>query len=307
MDKLIYDVPKINESIKASFYSNKVILVNQTEYHSHNYLEIAFVESGSGEHKVAKDIFPCASGDIFLINHSVSHMFIPDKDSELVILNCIFLPEFFDYSLSGNKSFQTLSNIYLFRSLFLEEISSCVNLKAEGKDYEKIYNLSNDILTEYELKDTGYMELIRAYMIEYLIFILRKTQTEYSGSPFNLPNKELHSEIMQKVLSYMETHFSDDVTIGDLSVMAFLSPAQLCRVFKQTTGITIKEFMQKIRIETACRLLCETDKAIGEISEIVGYKDVKYFAGLFAKIIGKKPSEFRKTQKKARRDSPFGH
>ena len=182
MDEIIYEVPMINEKIKASFYSNKVPLDEPTVYHSHNYLEIAFVESGSGTHRVAKDIFPCSKGDIFLINHSIRHMFIPEKNSQLVILNCVFLPEFFDYSLSGNKSFQTLSNIYLFRSFFLEEISACINIKTKGREFNKIYNLTNEILTEYKSKETGYMELIRAYMIEYLIFILRKTQLDDSGS-----------------------------------------------------------------------------------------------------------------------------
>lgn len=294
MKNNIYEMPPHREDTKAVFYSNRVLLSGETEYHSHDYIEIAFVESGEGTHKVGKEIYTCRKGDIFLINHSVDHMFKPDDDTKMVILNCVFLPEFFDYSLSGSIDFQNLSNIYLFRSFFVDDVSNCIHIGTSGGEYRKIKNLVNDVCNEYEIQKSGYMELIRAYMIQYLIFILRKAQQDNIWHEDLAGVREGNCIITKKVMMYIESHFKDDITVGDLSVMAFLSPAHLRRVFKQTTGYTIKEFMQKIRVETACRMLCDSDRTVGEIANEVGYRDVKYFTELFTKLMGKTPSSFRR-------------
>lgn len=290
MKEQVYDFPKNEDNPGFVFYANKVECKTETEYHSHKYIEIAFVAKGEGTHKIGEKTIRCSKGDIFLINYSVSHKFIPLPGNELVIYNCVFLPEFFDYSLTGGKSFQTLSNVHLFRSFFAEDFNLPVTLNTSGNDYTRINRLVSDILAEYSKRDTGYIELIRAYMVEFIIFILRKTGNDDKNSF----SKSTYPLITRKIVSYMEENFNDDVTIGDLSVMAFLSPAQLCRVFKQTTGMTTKEFMRKIRIETACRMLSQTRDSIYKISSDVGYKDTKYFTKIFKSYMGISPSEFRK-------------
>jgi AraC family L-rhamnose operon transcriptional activator RhaR len=290
----INEVPSLKSDVRAKFYANRVICEAPTDYHSHNFIEIAFVEDGEGMHQIGDETMPCRKGDIFLLNCSIKHRFIPSSDGSLTISNCVFLPEFFDYSLVGNKSFQTLSNIYLFRSFLVEDCQSYIKFSIPDGEFTKIRNLIIDIYTEFNTEATGYLELIRAYMIELLIYILRKTQRDMAVSSFSTFNKELNPVVNQKIISYIEEHFKKDVTIGDLAVMSFLSPAQFCRIFKKTTGFTVKEFMQKTRIEVACKMLRETNKPIGEISIDVGYNDIKYFTKLFTRTIGTTPSAFRK-------------
>lgn len=295
-----YDSDRINEfpstksDLRAKFYANRVICEQPTDYHSHNFIEIAFVEDGEGMHQIGEESMPCGKGDIFLLNCSVKHRFIPAKDRSLTICNCVFLPEFFDYSLVGNKSFQTLSNIYLFRSFFVDDCRSYIRFAIPDQDFVKVNGLINDIYNEFNTETTGFLELIRAYMIELLIYILRKTQNDTAINSFSSFNKDISPFVNQKIISYIEEHFKSDVTIGDLAVMSFLSPAQFCRIFKKTTGYTVKEFMQKTRVEVACKMLRETNKTIGEISLAVGYSDFKYFTKLFTRIIGNTPSAFRK-------------
>ncbi|MHB8963919.1 MAG: helix-turn-helix domain-containing protein [Saccharofermentanales bacterium] len=295
MQEIIYNVPDFNKKSRAKFYTNRVACVGPTEYHAHNYVEIAFVEEGRGIHKIGNTCISCSRGDLFLLNCHVKHQFIPEEGSTLTVCNCIFLPEFFDYSLAGSKSIQTLSNIFLFRSFMVDEPFPYIEIHAGDETYPWLRNLFLNAYDEFTSEETGYLELIRAYMIELVIYILRKAQSTVGQNTGHGPNKDTASVINNKVIAYIESHFTDDVTIGDLAVLAFLSPAQLCRVFKQTTGSTVKEFMQKTRIEVACRLLCETDRSISEISMSVGYRDFKYFTRLFTKIEGMTPSMFRKT------------
>jgi AraC family transcriptional regulator, L-rhamnose operon transcriptional activator RhaR len=295
MEEITYDVPDFNTRLRANVYANRVICIHPTEYHAHNYVEIAFVEEGNGIHKIANEGLPCSRGDLYLLNNQVKHQFIPDPGTELVISNCIFLPEFFDYSLVGSKSIQTLSNIFLFRSFLVDEPFPYIGIHVEDEVYPWLKSLVDGIRREYQSEEMGYLELIRAYMIELMIFILRRSQSLTGPGTSVGPAKDANGIIRDKVIAYIESHFTDDVTIGELSVLAFLSPAQLCRVFRQTTGSTVREFMQKTRIEVACRMLCETGKSITDISLSVGYRDFKYFTRLFTRSMGMTPSAFRKT------------
>lgn len=294
----VYKIPDLNTKSRSDFFANRVMLNSPTEIHSHDYVEIAFVEEGAGIHLIGNTRQECKKGDLFLINCSVSHCFIPDEDVTMVICNSVFLPGFFDFSLNGNQNFQTLSNRFLFRPFFMEDVSSFVGIETQPEELIEIQTLFHRILKEYDGEQTGYLELIRAYMIELLIFILRKTQSGKDPGNGHECEKEVDLLITRKVISYIEENFKNDITIGELSMIAFLSPAQFCRIFKQNTGLTVREFMQKTRIEIACRMLHDSNKTIQDIACSVGYQDIKYFKEVFKKITGNTPSKMREEMRK---------
>ena len=80
--------------------------------------------------------------------------------------------------------------------------------------------------------------------------------------------------------------------------MAYVSKEHFCRSFKRYTGMTLTQFLKKIRIREAERLLLETDLIIGEISRRVGYQDEKHFAKLFRSYLGESPAVFRARHRK---------
>ncbi len=293
-----YEIPLCDSRTRANFYTNLVRFNERIEVHSHNYVEIAFVEDGSGVQQIGDEARPCVKGDLFLINSEIKHGFQPDEGTFLTIRNCIFLPDFFDCSLIGNKSFQTLSNGFLFRPFLIDNRNQFVEIHVIDDKFDKIRSLYEEIHSEYEAAQSGYLELIRAYMIELLIFILRNLESVSIEKGYSDETSKINLMITKKVLSYIYEHFSDDVTIDELSMLAFLSHAQFCRVFKKSTSYTVKEFMQKIRIEVACKLLNNRELTIANIANSVGYQDIKYFSKVFRKIIGKTPSSFREEIRK---------
>ena len=71
----------------------------------------------------------------------------------------------------------------------------------------------------------------------------------------------------------------------------------LSRKFKETIGISFREYLQNTRIEQSCRLLVNTNKKIIDIAQSVGYDDVNFFTDIFKKKMNITPREFRKTKK----------
>ena len=71
----------------------------------------------------------------------------------------------------------------------------------------------------------------------------------------------------------------------------------LSRRFKQETGRTFREHVQKVRIEKCCELLSATDMTVSEIAQSVGYEDLQFFHSVFKKLLHMTPREYRKLRK----------
>lgn len=99
---------------------------------------------------------------------------------------------------------------------------------------------------------------------------------------------------IKKLTSYINDHYSDDITIGDLADMVNLHPVYLGKLFKQNTGLTYKEYMNRIRINNAEMMLSSGGFTVTETAERCGFYDISYFSNLFKLMKGYPPSAARK-------------
>ncbi|MGN0740178.1 MAG: response regulator [Treponema sp.] len=94
---------------------------------------------------------------------------------------------------------------------------------------------------------------------------------------------------------YMQEHFMDwDFSLEKVSAQVGLTSQYFSALYKKEMGLNFLEALTEIRIEKAKELLSRTNDTIAEIAGNVGYNDIKYFSKVFRKVMGIKPSEFRK-------------
>lgn len=274
-------------------FVNKVEEQKVSHLHAHDYIEIAYVASGCGIHRLGNGEYNVARGDLFLINYRIPHEFRSFSDTSeppLVVCNCIFKPEFIGCSLLNCRDFAQVAHHSLFRSLFPEEDEACSDIMLLNCDNPAIGELYEKMLIEYSLCDTGYIEILRAYVIELFVTIFRTIKKEKTESCIERQRREM----IEKAITYLRNNYSQEVKLEDLSMMSFLSRNYFCRLFKQHTGVTVSEYIQKVRMEEACRLLRETSGKVIDIAADVGYSDIKFFNTVFKRQTGKTPREYRK-------------
>ena len=92
---------------------------------------------------------------------------------------------------------------------------------------------------------------------------------------------------------YIDKNYQEDINLNKISNYVSLSKNYFCNIFKKETGITIWDYLIRIRMEEAKKMLLETEHKTYEISERVGYDDPSYFGRLFKKYTGFTPIEFR--------------
>jgi len=102
-----------------------------------------------------------------------------------------------------------------------------------------------------------------------------------------------HDIHFRNILTYIDEHLHDDLSIQDISKQWFIHPNYLSSLFRKTLGITFSKYLTDKRLNRACELLRTTDLAVSEVAERSGYRDYFYFARLFKKQIGCTPSEYR--------------
>lgn len=101
------------------------------------------------------------------------------------------------------------------------------------------------------------------------------------------------SQVIEVALQYIRTYYNTDLTLEKVASIVYLNPVYFSQVFKQKTGYGFKEYVIHLRMEQAKQLLLHPQLKLADISEKVGYQDVKHFTQVFRKKFNVTPTEYR--------------
>lgn len=99
---------------------------------------------------------------------------------------------------------------------------------------------------------------------------------------------------IRQAVAYIDQNFSKPLKLEDVAAVVFLSPHYFSELFAKELQVTFSDYILKVRLDEAKRLLIHTNMNIAEIANTVGYADSRYFSKLFKKQIGVMPKEYRK-------------
>jgi AraC family L-rhamnose operon regulatory protein RhaS len=97
----------------------------------------------------------------------------------------------------------------------------------------------------------------------------------------------------------MTAHYSEKVTVARLCGIFDINRTDLSQRFRAATGSTLVDYLSRVRIDMACRMLRETKLPAGEILYRVGFNDAAHFSRTFKKIMGVTPAAYRASAAKA--------
>jgi AraC family L-rhamnose operon transcriptional activator RhaR len=265
------------------------LLKDQVRYHTHDCIEICYVASGYGFHMMGNEVQRVTRGDLFIINYDVSHSFYREQEREsLVTYNILFKPGFIDRELALSNDFNSLKLSYLFSKFWKQPLSKA-SFQLSQDEKNELEPLIDSMYQEYTAQRAGCSSLIRAYMIELIVRIIRSMED-------GTVNREISKKAgaINEVMRYLQEHYSESVSLNELAARTFFNKNYFCKVFKEITGVTVTEYVHHLRIEEACKLLEISDKKIIEISADVGFSDYKAFYTVFNKTVGMPPRDYRK-------------
>ena len=266
----------------GSAYINRCTVDSNTTYHSHDFVEIAYVAEGTGDHVVNGVVYHISKGDIFLINYDIRHEFVV-TDEPLVVYNCIFTPAYFNEALSESRNFFDVSDHFLFSNLYTNLPTEYIFVSAHGSENNHILNIYERMLHEFTEKQIGYRDIMRGYVIELLVIICRLKLNVGSDK----------TQKLLEILEHINSHYKENILIEELALINGYSVSHFRRLFKDLTGKTVSCYIQTLRVEEACKLLKNHALSVEQVAREVGYSDMKHFYAVFKRISGKRPKDFR--------------
>ena len=247
--------------------------------HRHGDIEINYCLEGSFTVIIDKKSFHVNAGQFSLVGPMVAHEYRNDMNIKRKVLTIIVGISFL------KKHFTQFSKIPVSTPVF--------TLDSSILSHQKLVELFCETATLCADKNDRRELLIQGnlYKIcDYLIEITNSSEPVKSSD-----NKDLRKvENIEKALDLIYYNYSEDITVDDAAAVSGYGKSNFCKVFKNITGDTFHNILNKQRIEAACSLLSETNMQISEIALQVGLSEPKTFCRVFKSVMGVTPGTYRK-------------
>ncbi|MEQ2528997.1 helix-turn-helix domain-containing protein [Bacillaceae bacterium CLA-AA-H227] len=154
------------------------------------------------------------------------------------------------------------------------------DLKLKMKQWFSLYILN-------EGNQSTFIDDLEVSIFQYFSSILRGSHN--IKEPLQLVS-DIH---LNRILDYIHSHYSDNMTVETLAGIAQQSKYHFIRTFKKTTGFTPHQYIMIFRIKKAKELLLFSSKSVTEISYELGFSSSSQFYRNFTNLVGCSPQKFR--------------
>jgi len=252
--------------------------------HWHNFFEITYVEEGSANYYVNGKQYNVSSGDSIIFNHTEAHRW--EVTSEEVCLKVLI---FSSNLIADGFSINDID--YLIP--FLERGSNFTNKISRTKVHsEEIQKLMEEIFLESTGSKPGKRLMIKADILRILTILVRYYQKN-EESDESLWEKKNGMHRIGISLDYIRNQYHRKLTLEEVASTVYMSPNYFSAFFKKVTGGSFQDYLSKVRIEKAQKLLKTTDNSILEVAHKVGIQNVSNFYRLYKKYTDRVPGEER--------------
>lgn len=253
--------------------------------HKHSFFELVYVQKGKAEHILGDSSSIIGEKDFFLLEPKVAHEYRPlGTEDSLSVINCLFLSDGIDDTLSGIEDFYEILSRFLPRHGLSSPKASPVG-QVFHDESGMVGDLMNHMLREYREKRAGYREILRHLLQSLVLCLLRSVAGEEDRPAVGM---------VRDIRDYVNRHYASPLSLSALCRELHFSLPYASSVFHRETGVTFRVYLGRIRIEKACRYLRLTDCTVEEIAGKIGYSDPAFFYKSFRREMAMTPDEYRR-------------
>lgn len=117
-----------------------------------------------------------------------------------------------------------------------------------------------------------------------------------------LERQQQESDILRRSLDYIARNYHNRISLDDVSVYVGYSPKYFSRYFKDQTGITFVNYLNRLRIQAAKELLADPNIVIKDVAARVGFENINTFFRVFKQFEGVTPGQYRAAHAPAQED-----
>lgn len=253
--------------------------------HWHSYIEILHIVKGTYLFEINLESYLLNEGDICLLSSGDLHQITGNADSEIhnVIL---FDPQILDFSYADEWQ-EVYTKPFLNHSLILKNI-----IHPKDTEYPEIYQLFQTIFETATGQQKDWYLNCKLLILQFFSFMATHNML-LPAQEVTSADKARKISRYKAIISYMEKHYQEPVSLQQLADASSCNSQYLCRFFREIAGVSPIQYLISYRLERACSLLSCTDRPITEIALDCGFDNISYFIRKFKAVKGYTPKEYR--------------
>lgn len=242
--------------------------------HAHPYFQIFFVLSGAGQFIVGERGYLLEKDMYLIIAPDENHELLKIKDGEFIVAEVKFATD---------------------EDSALRIAALAGAFKAEDST---VRNLLEGIRKEGKLAMPYYKEMIADYLNLLLDISARARLTDGQDDHSHaLQNQEARlGGIPGKIAEYLNANLRSEITLDKLASSLGYNKHYLCDVFKREAGCTIREYLNRLRIEKAKELIVNSDYSLTQVGAWLGFEYPHHFDKVFKRITGVTPGQYKRQE-----------
>lgn len=246
--------------------------------HWHEDLQFIYVLEGTVKIKTLDEIVQISQGEGIFINTNIVHLV---EKTESCHYNSFIFPRYFLDFYFGSPVKMIVDKIVNNKNLSIYKLSPITDwCKSVLKSLQKLSELEQN---KTELYSYEVLVLLTSLWLEMIKNI---------SIPVSEKNN-ISNDRMKIFLQYIREHYSEHISLDDLSASANVSKSECLRCFKSSLKITPYKYLMEFRLSKAVDMLVSPSKSIGEIAELTGFNQLSYFGKCFREKMQCSPKEYR--------------
>ncbi len=254
------------------------------DFHGHDFIEILFVFRGSFRHVTADNSYDETAGSLTIINDRQYHS-LRTPDGPVELMNIYLKPALYPLPGLPEPLAGRLYDLIPLHPQLGNRLNSIRHLTVP--DRKKMENLLLMLFEEQNKREPGQEAAIQSLLQLLLIELCRAAPAR----------KDLFSSVyssrIEKVCTFLEKNYAGTVRLEELCRISGLNSANLCRRFKEHTGMSTGNYLKQKRLAAAVQKLRSGNDKILTISHECGFSDISRFNRFFREAFGCTPSAYR--------------
>ena len=260
----------------------------KTQMHTHEYLELAYIVSGTFHQRILGRDIVFQQGELCLVDKNCLHQDYLDTDSACILFIGI-ANEMFDSIISSQVADERIISFLQTALLKQKNLWQYLHFKPTAQTSNDIEGYLLSLMNELIHHDKASSYICHGLLMR--IFYLLSTGYDISLS--SKMQRKMNWLLYEEIISYIKQHYKD-ISIKQLSEHFHFHEDYFNRMLKSKTGMTYTQYVQNLRLEEAKKLLRQTKLTIDEIASRVGYSNKGYFYKIFIEKYHMTPAKFRR-------------
>ncbi|MHC4884091.1 MAG: helix-turn-helix domain-containing protein [Planctomycetota bacterium] len=253
--------------------------------HTHTYYELVVIWGGRGIHFTAVEEYEVSAGDVFVLPPGLNHGYRETHGLDLV--NLMYLAERLPLPLADLRALPGYHGLFELEPRMREHqaLPHCLHL--DRRQLASVQTRVGELSQEMAARRPGY----RTAAIGLFLGLVRDLSCAYGEA-----SSRTREGVMPigRLLSHLELHYRDSITLAEMAEMAGMSVSSLHRIFRRVEGVSPVEYLLQLRLRRGAELLRTSDRRVIEVALRVGFSDANYFSRQFRARFGMSPREYRR-------------